>query len=437
MEKIKADPLALNAIFHAVLKGPSTTPDDFGRVTLADTFSIIYHTFPDWAEVSPGDFSILGRLENLHTLHFPNDPGRPPIRVSDFSFLARCPRLKRLDVARTNFSDCSILLRLPPLSYVRLPQRSQLTHLEALDRLPKKTRVSFLAPPAPWPPSAPPFPLPRAPRGSETAKAILAEIQRQTACPCYEIELRPGAAPGLTDSKFGGLPYWDPALPYPEDRNGEKLILLAQINFDQFPPEPPLPPGGMLQFFAGGGDLFGMDWSCPDRPDGFRVVYHRRIDPSVTPERLAALHLPTHREPAYFPVLRETAVSLRRSTAWMGPADGRFDAVFARAFQAVTGRAPAQGENFMDVLGDEDVRFLLAALSGGGHRLLGYPSFTQGDPRPADSPCRALLFQMDSDFADGTDYVMWGDAGAGHFFIRPEDLERRDFSRVYYTWDCG
>lgn len=248
MEKIKADPLALNAIFHAVLKGPSTTPDDFGRVTLADTFSMIYHTFPDWAEVSPGDFSILGRLENLHTLHFPNDP---------------------------------------------------------------------------------------------------------------------------------------------------------------------------------------------DRPDGFRVVYHRRIDPSVTPERLAALHLPTHREPAYFPVLRETAVSLRRSTAWMGPADGRFDAVFARAFQAVTGRAPAQGENFMDVLGDEDVRFLLAALSGGGHRLLGYPSFTQGDPRPADSPCRALLFQMDSDFADGTDYVMWGDAGAGHFFIRPEDLERRDFSRVYYTWDCG
>ena len=127
MDKIKADPLALNAVICAVLKGPSTTPDDFKRATLVDSFSMIYQKFPDWAEPVPGDFSVLGMLENMHTLHFPNNPGRAPIQVDDFSFLARCKRLKRLDVARTNFSDCSILLQLPFMSYVHLPPREQLT----------------------------------------------------------------------------------------------------------------------------------------------------------------------------------------------------------------------------------------------------------------------------------------------------------------------
>lgn len=121
MDKIKADPLALNAVICTVLKGPSTTPDDFKRATLVDSFSMIYQKFPDWAEPTPGDFSILGLLENMHTLHFPNKPGRAPIQVDDFSFLARCKRLKRLDVARTNFTDCSILLQLPFMSYVHLP----------------------------------------------------------------------------------------------------------------------------------------------------------------------------------------------------------------------------------------------------------------------------------------------------------------------------
>ncbi|MEY8316503.1 hypothetical protein AALB19_04175 [Oscillospiraceae bacterium 50-58] len=54
MEPIKADPLALNAVICAVLKGPNTTPDDFKRATLVDSFSMIYQKFPDWAEPTSG-----------------------------------------------------------------------------------------------------------------------------------------------------------------------------------------------------------------------------------------------------------------------------------------------------------------------------------------------------------------------------------------------
>jgi uncharacterized protein YwqG len=66
---------------------------------------------------------------------------------------------------------------------------------------------------------------------------------------------------------------------------------------------------------------------------------------------------------------------------------------------------------------------------GAGHKLGGYPHFTQDDPRTRRD--LELLFQLDSD-----DGVMWGDAGVGNFFIAPDDLARRDFSRVLFSWDC-
>ena len=53
-----------------------------------------------------------------------------------------------------------------------------------------------------------------------------------------------------------------------------------------------------------------------------------------------------------------------------------------------------------------------------------------------------LLFQMDSEFlTDGNGNqtgveILWGDMGIANFFIRAEDLLRRDFSRVLYNWDC-
>lgn len=431
MEKIKADPLALNAVICAVLRGTSTTPEDFRRATLVDTFSMIYRTFPDWAQLCPGDFSILGMLENMHTLHFPNKPGQGPIQVDDFSFLARCKKLKRLDVARTSFSDCSILLQLPFMNYVHLPPREQLTHLEVLDQLPWRRRVDFLpSPPAPVPPP----PRQRRPEASGTAKAIMVELQRRTAVDCYDLDFLPDSQPGLLDSKFGGFPYWDPALPYPTDSAGEKLVLLAQFNFDQLHADEPLPQGGMLQFFAGQDDCFGMEYSG-GRTGGFRVVYHEKIDPSVTRERLGPLDIPTHADVEFWPVMQSGAVKLEKTAGCIGPEDFRFPALFAQAFRAVAGEPPEPGPDF-DRLQEEVERELYDQLCGCGSHLLGWPHFTQADPREEGSPYDTLLFQMDSDWEEDETYVMWGDAGVCNFFINREDLKKRDFSRVLYTWDC-
>ena len=67
-----------------------------------------------------------------------------------------------------------------------------------------------------------------------------------------------------------------------------------------------------------------------------------------------------------------------------------------------------------------------------GNKLLGYPFFTQYDPRDTKTKYNTLLFQLDSDNKN----IMWGDFGVGNFFINNKDLENLNFSNVYFTWDC-
>ena len=75
-------------------------------------------------------------------------------------------------------------------------------------------------------------------------------------------------------------------------------------------------------------------------------------------------------------------------------------------------------------------------FAGDGHKIGGYPFFTQTDPRDEDDEYEeyeVLLFQMDSDTeAD----IMWGDMGVANFFIKEKDLRNLDFSDVLYNWDC-
>ena len=71
-------------------------------------------------------------------------------------------------------------------------------------------------------------------------------------------------------------------------------------------------------------------------------------------------------------------------------------------------------------------------LDAAGHRIGGYAEFTQEDPRSTEDPME-LLFQLDTDSNIG---CRWGDMGVANFFIRPEDLQKRDFSRIFFNWDC-
>lgn len=84
---------------------------------------------------------------------------------------------------------------------------------------------------------------------------------------------------------------------------------------------------------------------------------------------------------------------------------------------------------------DEEDIYNELAENGFGHKIGGYASFTQHDPREYEyKKHTVLLLQIDSDDDIGS---MWGDVGIANFFITPENLRKKDFSNVLYNWDCS
>ena len=439
---IPIDPRLLGAVKRALGRMPAV-PYDLTQVKVLDNFyspvDPYWDNVPEGFVLTPGEFSAVGRMEKLRQLSVVLSSRNQTLDMGDFSWLPRCKNLQHLDLALTNFSDCALLLQLPALKTVRLPGREQLVHLEALDALPQSVKVRIDLTPYPSVSETfktPPPPKPK-PEPSERAKAIVAEVKRRTETPCWNLTLQPEGPCGLLDSKVGGLPYWDPALPYPTDSQGNKMTLLAQLNFAQLGTEAPLPAQGLLQFFIGQDDVFGIDFDQPDSQKDFRVVYHPEPDPALTLEQIQALELPTHVEADLCtPVIREAAFTAEKTVGYMGPGDCRFEALFREAVRAVTGEDIGE-KNAYQYFDKADRDYFYDQLSAAGHRLLGYPFFTQYDPREPEGPYDTLLFQLDSDMAeDRKDLVLWGDCGVGNFFINREDLLCRDFSRILYNWDC-
>jgi uncharacterized protein YwqG len=230
----------------------------------------------------------------------------------------------------------------------------------------------------------------------------------------------------LRISKVGGAAWWPADAPLPRDAQGRPLVLLAQVNLGEVPESGlDLPAQGLLQFLVSSDESYGIDFERDEspaglaQPRGHRVAYWADLDGPA--QALAAgtkAQLPLDATPP----LR---MHFSASTETMGPTDARFSALFpdglARALAQHHAATGVDEETLMESLWERD--------TAAGHKLGGYPNFTQEDPRTRTD--LELLFQLDSD-----DGVMWGDAGVGNFFVADADLAQRDFSRVLYTWDC-
>ena len=278
-------------------------------------------------------------------------------------------------------------------------------------------------------------------KASEKAKNIVARMKEITAMDAYQLTIIKDSQPDIFDSKFGGVPYWDMAKEYPVDCEGDKMMLLAQINFTKAALEDErLPRQGILQFFiATGDDVYGMDWEEADSQRNFRVVYHEGVDVTITKEQVLSLDIPiaTSEDNEYTPVFKEAALKLTKKTTYLGAEDYRFEEIFARVVKELYGE-DVQESGYYGYLNEEDQDYIFYECSNDGHWILGYPYFTQSDPREyrEDDYYNTLLFQMDSDMIDSEDYVLWGDSGVANFFINEEALKNKDFSKVMYNWDC-
>jgi uncharacterized protein YwqG len=262
--------------------------------------------------------------------------------------------------------------------------------------------------------------LPDGKSASARLAALLPKLERW-ALPCIRVTAKASEGLFLFDSKFGGYPYWPEGRPYPVDSYGQYMYLLAQLNLSQLPPLEGYPNKGILQFYLAGDDMYGLNFDNPTDQSNFRVVYLE----DTTATAIGDFHF-LERQPmeSGFPVTRQMALQFTLDKDYYSFSDVRFpeevvDEMFADD-QPVKGRRPLEDE-----LGD--------LYPESGHKIGGYAFFTQYDPRDTEAfKDYVLLLQVDSQLDD----ICWGDVGVGNFFIHPDDLKRKDFSRVLYNWDC-
>ena len=274
---------------------------------------------------------------------------------------------------------------------------------------------------------------------SERALRIAEEITRRTACEHYRLVLNEERHPAITGSKIGGVPYWPVDKEFPVNEKGNKMILVMQINCAEAGLKSPLPQQGMLQWFISlEPDLiYGCMGNFDDKCEGFKIVYHERIDDGISPAAV-----PSHDsiEEHLTPVKREVAIDVVPEQTAMGVNDGHFNSLFFDIVKEITG-VEHTDKMWYEYLDNDDCLYFEKNLGMKRpcHQMLGYPVYSQDEARRDIKYHDTLLFQLDSQFSsiDNKDVVMWGDMGSGFIFINHEDLANLDFSHCYYCWDCG
>ncbi len=258
---------------------------------------------------------------------------------------------------------------------------------------------------------------------TERVAAILPRMAA-IARPVVRITATPSDSLFLFDSKFGGHPWWPAGKPFPTDSYGHYMYPLAQLNFSQIPHLEGYPEKGLLQFYIAADDLYGADFDAPEVQKNFRVVYYEDF---TEPALENFSFLDEQPRESDIPVHRQMGLSFSLGKDYFSYNDVRYPRDAAEEIMAGDNGGP---EDY-SVCEEE----LIEAFPDTGHRIGGYAYFTQTDPRedkPASYNDWVLLLQIDSQDAD----VCWGDYGVGNFFIHPEALMRKEFSRVLYNWDC-
>lgn len=264
------------------------------------------------------------------------------------------------------------------------------------------------------------------------------EIKEEIIQPVMKIALKEENAT-IFDSKVGGIPYLPSQELWPLDEEGNQLRLLAQINCRDLQGLEMFPQTGILQFFIkNDNDLWGLNLDDYMDQRGFRVIYHENVDDTVTEEMVKSFLAQKEEqweEDEYFPVNGEYRMNFMLGRESLSISDYRMELELKRRFKEHFPEDELL--DFWDL--EEEVYDAIMEEDGGqGHKVSGYPFFTQSDPREEGSEHNILLFQLDSEFGvkGSGDKVIWGDSGVGNFFIREEDLKKLDFSNILYNWDC-
>ena len=235
--------------------------------------------------------------------------------------------------------------------------------------------------------------------------------------------------PSIFESKFGGLPYLPIESEVPTNFQGKPLQHLAQIRCDDLPVNHLyFPRHGILQFWIEDNDLYGLDFVGEVATGGYCVVYYEDIDENLTLDAIKERYQESNE--TYFPI--KGTFGLRFETV-LKNSPLEYQDVEDLLLESWNALYPNHKRETMYDLG-EAYDNLYNENYGAGHKIGGYPYFTQNDPRNDENQYDMLLLQIDTD-GSGENWIMWGDSGVGNFFINEEKLRALDFSDVLYNWD--
>lgn len=283
-------------------------------------------------------------------------------------------------------------------------------------------------------------------RFNNEIKKIVLDILEKNKKPMIEIILS-DEKPNLFQSKFGGVPYLPKDKEVPKNKENEQLTLLAQINIDELPENNIYPmKEGILQFWILNDDILGLDYDT-HLGDGFKVVYYKEIDKSVTEEEILEKYKPYKDEDSYFPIEGEFSLNFKLTDGYFSDSNDDFREIVDREMKKFYDENKDKYSEILKIYDKENQlnyweiwdileedKKIGKKLFGAGHKIGGFPDFTQSDIREVGD-YEILLLQIDSDRTEKNE-IMWGDCGIANFFIREKDLKEFNFNKAIYNWDC-
>lgn len=283
-------------------------------------------------------------------------------------------------------------------------------------------------------------------RFNNEIKKIVLDILEKNKKPMIEISLS-DEKPTLFQSKFGGVPYLPKDKEAPKDKANRQLTLLAQINIDELPENNIYPmKEGILQFWILNDDVLGLDYDT-HLGDGYKIIYYKEIDKSVTEEEVLEKYKPYKDEDSYFPVEGEFSLSFKLTDGYFSDSNDDFREIVDREMKKFYDENKKKYSDILKIYDKENQlnyweiwdileedKEIGERLFGAGHKIGGFPDFTQSDIREVGD-YEILLLQIDSVGTEKNE-IMWGDCGIANFFIREKDLKELNFDRAIYNWDC-
>ena len=283
-------------------------------------------------------------------------------------------------------------------------------------------------------------------RFNEDIKKVVLDILERNKKPMIKISLSYNK-PNLFQSKFGGVPYLPKDMEAPKNKENEQLTLLAQINIEELPKNNIYPmKEGMLQFWILNDDVLGLDYDT-HLGDGFKIIYYKDIDKSVTEEEVLEKYKPYKDEDSYFPIEEEFSLSFKLTDGYFSDSNDDFREIVDREMKKFYDENKDKYSEILKIYDKENQlnyweiwdileedKEIGEKLFGAGHKIGGFPDFTQSDIREVGD-YEILLLQIDSDRTEKNE-IMWGDCGIANFFIREKDLKELNFDKAIYNWDC-